>query len=243
MAKKDDGLVIGLLSDEADTELITTGVPELDALIGGFPRGRLVEIWGATGIGKTHLACQIMAEASNNSKVLFIDSEFALNKERVKELGAEPKNIAYIANSELEKVCELIVAEVAKNEWDYIILDSLAQLTPLAVANAEIGERSIGLFALLIKHWILKLRPLLAHSKTVLIVMNQYRPPIGLYVSEEPPGGKAFHHACDIRIKLSSTSGDKVIKDKQLLGHWVNCVVKKNRLGAPGLETKFKINY
>lgn len=242
MVKKIEEPSIGLLSSKSDESYLSTGIEELDTLLGGgLGRGRIVEIWGSPGVGKTHLASMIVANTSKQYKVLYVDTEFALNKARVAELGAETKNIAYLADSRLERVCEALVTAVGK--YDLIILDSLAQLTPMAVANAEIGERSIGLFALLIKHWVLKLRPLLATSNTAFLVLNQFRPPIGLYATEQPPGGLAFQHACDVRIKLTKNSADKIVTGGELVGHWMHLEIKKNRLGPPGKTTKLKINY
>lgn len=240
--KKEVEQKVGTLADKRDESYIATGIEGLDTLLGGgIPRGRIVEFWGPPAVGKTHLATLLMASLSKDHKVLYVDSEFGLNKERVKALGADPANIGYIADSRLENVAEALVSAVGK--YDVILLDSLAQLTPMAVANAEVGERSIGLFALLIKHWVLKFRPLLANSKTAFVVLNQYRPPIGLYATEQPPGGMAFVHACDIRIKLTTNSSDKIVKGTELIGHYVNLTVKKNRLGPPGGTTKIKVEY
>jgi len=172
---------------------------------------------------------------------LFVDTEYSLNKARVASLGADPKNVAYLADSQLERVCEALIEAVGK--YDVIILDSLAMLTPLAVANAEVGERSIGLFSLLLKHWIVKFRPLLSTSKTAFVALNQYRPAIGLYVTEQPPGGMAWAHSCDIRIKLSTNSNDKIMDGKTQIGHTVTATVKKNKLAPPATSTKIKILY
>lgn len=240
--KKEVEQKVGTLADKRDESYIATGIAELDELLGGgIPRGRIVELWGPPSVGKTHLATLLMVSLSKEHKVLYVDSEFGLNKERVKALGADPANIGYIADSRLENVCEALVKAVGK--YDIIILDSLAQLTPMAVANAEVGERSIGLFALLIKHWVLKFRPLLANSQTAFVALNQYRPPIGLYASETPPGGMSWTHSCDIRIKLTTNSSDKIVKGTELVGHWVNLTVRKNRLGPPGNTAKIKVTY
>lgn len=235
--------VIGKLSDKADERFIQSGTP-LDELIGGgFPRGRITELWGKEGTGKTHIATTLMANMSKDQKVLFIDVEYALNKARVTALGADPENVQYLADSRLERVCEALIEAVRSNQYDVIILDSLAMLTPLTVENAEVGERSIGLFALLLKHWIVKFRPLLSVSKTAFIALNQYRPPIGMYAVEEAPGGKAWAHAIDIRVKLSTTTADKIMEGKVQTGHWVKCEVKKNKLAPPFTTTKVRINY
>lgn len=233
--------IIAQLDKKPDTQYISTGVEELDSLIKGFARGSITEIWGSEGVGKTWLATKMMAALSKEHKVLYVDAEYALDKERVKQLGADPKNIAYVADARLEKVCELIVNEVGK--WDVIILDSLAFLTPLTVDTNEIGETSIGLFSRLIKHWVTKLRPRLAPSKTALVVINQYRKPIGLYAKAEPPGGTSWSHACDVRIKLTSNSGDLIKEAKKDVGKWVQAQITKNKLGPPLSYTKYKILY
>jgi len=229
------------LSDKATEQFVPSGT-ELDELIGGgFPRGRITEIWGREGVGKTYLATMLMANLSQDQKVLFVDTEYSLNEARVAALGANTANIEYVADSRLERVTELLIASVGK--YDVIILDSLAMLTPLSVETAEVGERSIGLFALLLKHWVVKFRPLLSTSKTAFVALNQYRPPIGLYATEQPPGGMAWMHSCDIRVKLSTTAADKIIKDKVQVGHKVTCTIKKNKLAAPGTSCKIAVYY
>lgn len=238
----DNEIKITKLSSKADESFISSGIAELDNLIGGgFPIGRITELWGKEGVGKTYLVTQLMAHISKNKKILFCDTEFALNKARVVEMGADPKNIDYYANSNLEEVCSLMTESVGK--YDVIILDSLAFLTPQTVADQDMGERSIGLFALLLKQWVLKFRPRLGTSKTAFIAINQYRPAIGLYVTEESPGGKAWHHATDVRIRLTTNSTDKIKEGKVQIGHWVHLIVKKSKVSTPHMETKIKLLY
>lgn len=237
--KAEDIPVISPLADKQDYEFLSTGVAELDELIGGFAKGVITEIWGSEGVGKSYLATKMMAAMSKEHKVLYIDAEFALNKDRVKELGADPKNISYVADARLEKVTELIIEQVGN--YDAIILDSLAFLTPLTVDSNEVGENSIGLFARLVKHWVTKLRPRLARSSTALIVINQYRKPFGMYAKPEPPGGTSWAHACDVRIKLNTNSADKITKEGVVIGKWVHAEVTKNKLGAPNRTTKYKL--
>lgn len=229
------------LDSKKEEQFILTGLDDLDGLIGGIPRGRIVEFWGEQSVGKSHLVTQIMANVSKNHKVLYIDSEYSLNKARTEALGAKSKNIEYIADSQLERVCELIVANTGK--YDLIILDSLAYLTPTTVDENEIGETSIGLFSRLIKHWVVKFRPRLGVSKTAFIAVNQYRKPIGLYVKPEPPGGTSWLHAVDVRLYLTSNSADKIIKEKITTGHWLNIEVKKSKVSPPFQKTKLRIDY
>lgn len=241
MGKVADEPTISILSNKKDVEYISSGVTELDDIVSGFARGHITEIWGPEGVGKTWLASKMMATMSKKFKVLYVDVEFALNKERVQNLGADPKNIAYVADARLEQVCELVVREVGN--WDVIIIDSLAFLTPMTVDSNEIGETSIGLFSRLIKHWVTKLRPRLAKSKTALVVINQYRKPLGLYVKAEPPGGTSWSHACDVRIKLSSNKADAITEGKKEVGKTIHAQITKNKLGPPSSSTTYRLNY
>lgn len=239
--KKNDEIEITSLDKKRDEKFILSGIPELDALVGGFARGRITEIWGSEGVGKTHLVTTLMANISKDHKVLFVDTEFALNKERVAGLGVKLSNVDYVADAQLERVCEALIANVGK--YDVIILDSLAYLTPLTVDTNEVGETSIGLFARLLKHWIVKFRPRLGMSKTAFIAVNQFRAPIGLYAKAEPPGGKTWHHAVDTRLYLTSNAGDKIVKEGVRTGHWLHIEVKKNKTGQPFVTTKLKVVY
>jgi len=236
--KKAEEEAIGMLSDKLDESFIPSGISELDELIGGgFARGRITEIYGNEGIGKTWLVSKLMANLSKDQTVLFVDAEFSLNKARVTALGADVKNIGYVADSRLENVSELLTRAVG--QFDVIILDSIASLIPTTIENQEVGESAnIGLYARLIKQWVMKFRPRLGKSKTAFIAINQMRKPIGLYATIETPGGKAWHHTCDVRIKLHANSADK--KES---GHYVHAEVTKSKLSQPFKTTKFFLEY
>lgn len=240
--KKTDAPVITKLSDKPAETFIPTGISQLDAILGGgFYRGRITELYGSEGVGKTYLVSKLMASLSKKHKILFCDAEFSLNKDRVAALGADPQNVDYVADSSLEKVCELINASIGK--YDVIILDSLAVLTPLTIETEEIGTTSIGLFSRLIKHWVVKMRPRLGRSTTALIVINQIRKPIGMYAKMEPPGGMSWAHACDVRVHLTTNSTDKVVKDGVRTGHKVHAMVKKSKVSKPHVETTYTVEY
>lgn len=238
MKSKPEELEIGRLSDKQDERFISSGIPELDAIIGGgFARGRITEISGNEGIGKTWLVSKLMAHLSKDQTVLFVDAEFSLNKARVAALGANTANIAYVADSRLENVSELLTRAVG--QFDIIILDSVASLIPMTIENQEVGESAnIGLFARLIKQFVMKFRPRLGKSQTAFIAINQMRKPIGLYARTEPPGGMAWSHTCDVRIRLSSNSSDKLTE-----GHWVHAEVVKSKVSNPFQKTKFFLEY
>jgi len=232
--------VITKLSNKKDEVFILTGTP-LDELVGGIPRARIMELWGSEGIGKTNLTTQIMAHLSKDHTILFVDTEFALNASYVASKGVNMKNVDYIADSQLERVTELLISSVGK--YDLIVLDSLAYLTPLTIDTNQVGENTIGIYARLIKHWIVKFRPRLGMSKTAFLAVNQFRAPIGPYVKAQPPGGMAWNHAVDVRLFLTTNSGDKIEEKGERVGHWLKIDVKKSKVSAPHLSTKIRIIY
>jgi len=144
---------------------ISTGVPELDELLGGgFPTHRITQIYGMPGVGKGYLLTMTMAQ--NKYRVLYVDAEFAVNGERTKAAGVDLSKVDYLASSQLEEVAEHILNNLTR--YDLIIIDSLAALTPMTIAQNEVGTNSIGLVARQIGHFIAKLRPKLYESKTAI---------------------------------------------------------------------------
>lgn len=240
--KKEQKAITSLADKSADV-FLPTSIPELDEILGGgFPVGRVTEISGDPGIGKTHLTTLFMASLSKDHKILFCDAEFSLNKDRVVQLGGDPKNISYMADSRLEDVTEQITNSIG--EYDVIILDSLASLVPMTIEEQAVGESSnIGLFARLIKQFSMKMRPRLGSSKTAFIVINQMRKPIGMYAKKELPGGMAWAHVCDVRLALTSNSADKLVVKGERVGHWVHAECTKNKVARPFVQTKFKLLY
>lgn len=222
---------IAKLSTQEDVEFITSGMEAFDKEMGGIPRGRVTEIWGKEGVGKTYMVSQILA-ANTDKKVLLIDSEFAVDKKRITMLGGDVSKIDFIADAQLERVAHLMIKSIGK--YDLIVLDSLASLTPLTVEKQEVGENAIGLFARLVKHWAVKFRPLLGESKTAFVATNQYRAPFGAYAVAEPPGGKAWHHVVDLRLLVSKNNSSSLIKKgSKTIGHNIKVEVKKSRLSEP----------
>lgn len=241
MSKKTTDPEIVKLNEKRGEKFIPTGIKEIDELVGGVAIGRITEIWGKEGVGKTDFVTRLMANVSQEKKILYIDTEFALNKDRVIEMGVNPKNVQYLADSRLERVCELLIDSL--DNYDLIILDSLAYLTPLTVESSDVGENSIGLYSRLIKHWIVKFRPKLGVSNTAFVVINQYRKSINMYDKVEPPGGTSWHHAVDVRLQLSSNSTDKITKGGEVIGHKVHVEVKKSKLSIPYRKTIYTIKY
>lgn len=242
--KKDDDVVIQSMGGLKNVEFIETGVKEFDEAVHGFARGRITEVWGNPGVGKSYLLAMAMANLKDG-KVLYVDAEYSLVKERLEQLGVDLKKVDFVQDGRLEQVADMIVENVGK--YDLIILDSLAKLVPMSVSESETGTNAIGLFARQVKHFEAKLKPRLAISKTAFVVINQARAGMGIMQPSKPQGGFAWEHAIDIRIKLFKGANNAVERQKDgqkyLVGHWVSLKVEKSRLTKPGLTTKFMLEY
>lgn len=223
---------------------LPTGVEEVDSLIGGgWARGRITELWGNPGTGKSYLLSKTMANLGAKQKALYIDSEFSLYKPRLEQVGVDFKKVDIVQDGRLEKVTEYVIANVGL--YDLIIIDSLAKFIPMTVDTSEVGDNAIGLFARQVKHFEAKLKPRLAKSTTALVVINQARAGMGMYAPSKPQGGFAWEHAIDIRVKLTKDVAleKQVDGKKQRVGHWVEARVEKSRLTQPFISTKFKLIY
>lgn len=243
--KSDNGVKVGTLKDIPTESYVTTGIPEVDEVLGGgFPRRRVTQIYGQPGVGKSYLLACTMA--SLKGKILYVDAEFALNKGRLEGLGIPIDKIDYIANSQLEMVAEYIIDNVHK--YDLIIIDTLAKLTPMTVATNEVGTNSIGLVARQIGHFEAKLRPKLYESQAAVIGINQVRANFGMGQTQTQAfGGWAWNHSIDISLKLFKDANNKVFSQaggvKREVGHWCSVKVEKSRTSLPLAVTKFLINY
>lgn len=237
--KEDDSVKVTSLSD---VTYITTGVEEVDTLLGGgWARGRITELWGNPGTGKSFLLGKTMA--SMEGKTLYIDSEFSLYKPRLEDIGVNLDKVDIVQDGRLERVTEHVIEAVGK--YDLIIIDSLAKFIPMSVSEQNVGENSIGLFARQVKHFEAKLKPRLAISKTALVVINQARAGMGMYAPSKPQGGFAWEHAIDIRVKLSKKGAWEKQVDgvKTRVGHEVEVEVQKSRLTKPYIKTTFRLTY
>jgi len=243
--KKKNELEIGTLNDIPVESFISTGFPEVDAICGGgFPRKRVTEIWGLPGTGKSYLLAKCMANIEG--KVLYVDSEFALNKDRLKALGVNLDKVDYLANSQLEKVTEHILEHLT--DYDLIIIDTLAKLTPMTIEENEVGANAIGLFARQVSHFEAKLRPKLYASETAIVAISQARANFGMGMAETKPSSTfAWKHTIDLSLKLSKGANNKLYKQtdgvRREVGHIVTVKLEKNKMGPPGQTATFELFY
>lgn len=244
MPKKQES-VIGTMEDMPDEGFVSTGVAEVDEMLGGgFPTHRITQVYGMPGVGKGYMLTMTMAQ--NKHRILYIDAEYALNKERARSAGVDLSKIDYVANSQLEEVAEYILENL--EQYDLVIIDSLATLTPMTIAQNEVGSSAIGLAARQVGHFVAKLRPKLFKTNTAVVGINQVRANLGYGGAESKAfGSYAWNHALDLSLKLYKGGNNAVYKQKdgvkRMVGHWCSVKVDKTRIGEFGKEAKFLVDY
>lgn len=241
--EKSGGAAIQSMEDYPPVEFISSGVKEIDALVGGYPKGRITEVYGKRSVGKTTLMCYMLAAISKDNKVLYCDAENALNVIRLRELNANMDNIDFSTTSVLEDIGQLILDSIEK--YDVIILDSVAGATTRVEMQAEVGDHLVGVKAKIMNSIFSRRLPeRLAKSGCALLLINQLRDSFSMY--GEPtytPGGKAIEYAASLRLQLNTVKADLIIKDKETIGHNVQVKVTKSKVSKPHVETKFKLLY
>lgn len=222
---------------------VTTGVEELDKVCGGFPRGRITEVYGKKSVGKTTLIMYMLAAISQKCKVLVIDAENALNVNRLVELGGDIKNIDFSTLSVLEDIGQLILDNVGK--YDAIVLDSVAGTITNTEMSSAVGDHNVGVKGKVMNSIFSRRLPeLLAKTKCALILINQLRDSFSMYGDKTyTPGGRAIEYAASLRIELNTLAADRIKDGENQIGHWVQAKVTKSKVGKPYLSTKFKLMY
>ncbi|RMH16863.1 MAG: recombinase RecA [Acidobacteria bacterium] len=225
---------------------IPTGSLAIDAAlgIGGFPHGRVVEVYGPESSGKTTLALSVVAQAQKKGGMAaFIDAEHALDAEYSQRLGVDIDNLLVSQPDSGEQALEIAEMLVRSNAMDVIVIDSVAALVPRAELEGEMGDSHVGLQARLMSQALRKLTAIVAKSQACLIFINQIREKIGIMFGnpETTTGGRALKFYSSIRIDIrriaSLKDGDRVV------GNRVKIKVVKNKLAAPFRQAEFDIDY
>lgn len=236
------GSIMKLGSRESiDVPVISTGCLSLDIItgVGGFPRGRVVEIYGPEASGKTTLALQAIAEAQKaGGYAAFIDAEHALDPTYAKGLGVNIDEL-YIAQPDYgEQGLEIAEILVRSGGVDIIVIDSVAALVPKAELEGDMGDSHMGLQARLMSQALRKLTAIVSRSKTVFIFLNQMREKIGMFVGnpETTTGGKALKFYSSLRVEVRKILTLKSGTD--IVGGRTRIKIVKNKVSPPFKETE-----
>jgi recombination protein RecA len=229
-----------------DVGAIPTGSIGLDHIlgIGGFPRGRIIEIFGPESSGKTTLALHAIAEAQKLGGVCaFIDAEHALDPEYSQRIGVKIDQLLLSQPESGEQALEIVDSLVRSGKIDIIVIDSVAALTPKAEIEGDMDQQHVGRQARLMSQALRKLTAIVAKSKTVVIFINQIRMQIGVMFGnpETTPGGKALKFYTSVRLDIRRIA--QIKKGEEVMGGRTRVKVVKNKVAAPFKQTEFDLMY
>lgn len=234
------------LGDKPDEKIpvIPTGALSLDVAlgIGGVPRGRIIEIYGAESSGKTTIALHIIAEAQKQGGVAaFIDAEHALDPTYAAAIGVNTDDLLVSQPDNGEAALEITETLVRSGAIDVIVVDSVAALTPKAEIEGDMGDSHMGLQARLMSQALRKLTAIVNKSKTCLIFINQTRMKLGVMFGnpETTTGGNALKFYASVRMEVKK--GNQIKEKEEVIANKISVKVVKNKMSPPFKKAEFDV--